>query len=61
MKSIKNIKRLYNNEIYISISINEAIKLQEKGINLLQFGNLKSIFVKESDFALLNNNKNIIK
>lgn len=54
MKSIKNIKRLYNNEIYISISINEAIKLQEKGINLLQFGNLKSIFVKESDFALLN-------
>ena len=29
-------------------------KLQEKGINLLQFGNLKSIFVKESDFALLN-------
>ena len=49
MKSIRNIKRLYNNEIYISVSINEAIKLQEKGLNLLQFGNLKSIFVKESD------------
>ena len=33
MKSIRNIKRLYNNEIYISVSINEAIKLKEKGLN----------------------------
>lgn len=49
MKSIKNIKRIYNNEIYVSISIDTAIKLQEKGINLKQFKNLKSIFVKEKD------------
>ena len=54
MKSIKNIKRLYNNKIYISVSINEAIKLQEKGINLLQFGNLKNLFVKESDLLCTN-------
>ena len=54
MRSIKNIKRLYNNEIYISISINEAKKLQEKGINLMQFRNLKSIFVEEKDLVLLN-------
>ena len=49
MKSIKNIKRIYNNEIYVSISIDTAIKLQEKGINLKQFKNLKSMFVKEKD------------
>lgn len=28
MKSIKNIKRIYQNDIYISISIKEAIKAQ---------------------------------
>lgn len=53
MKSIKNIKRIYNNEIYISISINDAIKLQEKGIILKQFSGLKSIFVKEKDYQLI--------
>ena len=50
MKSISNIKRIYNNELYISISIKKAIELQNKGINLITFNNLKSIFVKEKDF-----------
>ena len=49
MKSISNIKRICNNEIYISISIKKAIELQNKGINLKMFDNLKSIFVKEID------------
>lgn len=49
MKSMSNIKRMYNNEIYISISIKKAIELQNKGINLKMFDNLKSIFVKEID------------
>ncbi len=49
MKSISNIKRIYNNELYVSISINKAIELQNKGINLKMFDNLKSIFVKEQD------------
>lgn len=49
MKSISNIKRIYNNELYISVSIKKAIKLQNKGISLIMFDNLKSIFVKEKD------------
>lgn len=55
MRSIKNIKRIFGNNIYISISIKEAIKAQEKGINLRQFGNLKSIFIKESDYKTILN------
>lgn len=49
MKSIKNIKRIYNGDIYISVSILKAIELQNKGIVLKMFNNLKSIFVKETD------------
>lgn len=49
MKSISNIKRIYNNETYISVTIKRAIELQNKGINLKVFDNTKSIFVKESD------------
>lgn len=49
MKSIKNIKRICNNEIFISVSIDKAIKLQNKGIQLRVFNDLKSIFVKETD------------
>ena len=49
MKSISNIKRIYNNEIYVSITIKKAIELQNKGIKLICFNNTKSIFVKESD------------
>ena len=49
MKSISNIKRLYNGEIYISVTIKQAIELQNKGIKLICFNNTKSIFVKESD------------
>lgn len=53
MKSKRNIKRICEGVNYISISISEAIKAQEKGINLKQFGNLKSIFIKETDFKKL--------
>lgn len=49
MKSIKNIKRICNGDLYISVSISKAIELQNKGINLKMFDNLKSIFVKEND------------
>lgn len=49
MRSISNIKRIYNNDVYVSVSINKAIELQNKGINLIMFDNLKSIFVKEKD------------
>lgn len=49
MKSISNVKRIYNNELYISVSVKKAIELQNAGIKLKQFSNLKSIFVKEKD------------
>lgn len=50
MKSKAGIKRLFNKDIYISISIQDAIKLQNKGVLLKQFGNLKSLFVKEKEY-----------
>ena len=50
MRSIKNIKKIFENEIYIIISLDDAVKSKEMGFKLLQFGNLKSIFVKEKDF-----------
>lgn len=49
MRSIKNIKRICNGDLYISVSISKAIELQNKGIQLRAFNNLKSIFVKEID------------
>lgn len=49
MKSMSNIKRMYNNEIYVSVSLQKAIDLQNKNINLKMFDDLKSIFVKEND------------
>ncbi len=49
MKSIKNIKRICNGDLYISVSIKKAIELQNKGIQLRVFNDLKSIFVKEKD------------
>lgn len=52
MKSISNIKRIYKNETYISVSIKKAIELQNKGINLICFDNLKSIFVKQKDLEV---------
>lgn len=55
MKSIKNIKRIYDGDLYVSVSIKEAIKLQNKGINLKMFDNLKSIFVKEKDIIGVEN------
>lgn len=49
MKSISNIKRIYNNEIYISVTIKKAIELQNRGIKLVCFNDTKSIFAKETD------------
>lgn len=49
MKSIKNIKRICNGDIYISVNITKAIELQNKGVQLITFNNLKSIFIKEKD------------
>lgn len=49
MKSVSGIKRLYNNELYVSVTIQKAIELQNKGIRLKQFGSLKSLFVKQKD------------
>lgn len=51
MKSISGIKRIYEGELYISVTVEKAIELQNKGIGLKQFGNLKSLFVKQKDLA----------
>ncbi len=51
MKSISGIKRIYEGELYISVTTEKAIELQNKGIGLKQFGNLKSLFVKQKDLT----------
>lgn len=51
MKSISGIKRIYEGELYISVTVEKAIELQNKGIGLKQFGNLKSLFIKQKDLA----------
>ena len=53
MKSVKNLKRIYDGNIYISISLSEAIQAQKIDINLKQFHNLKSIFIAEQDYIRL--------
>lgn len=53
MKSIQGIKRIYQGDLYISISIDEAIKATKNNIPMEQFSNLKSLFVKEEDYKKL--------
>lgn len=52
MKSRKNIKRLVDGILYISVDTETAIRLQNRGIKLKQIDSLKSIFVKEIDYKL---------
>lgn len=45
MKSIKNIKRIYKNEIYISISIKEAIEAQKLRYKLITISEIAKAYL----------------
>lgn len=53
MRSKKGIKRIYQGNLYISISIDTAIKAMNRNIRIKQFNNLKSLFIKEEDYKKL--------